>query len=252
MDRTEKVDLSIGRWIDLSHDFSEETVYWPTADTFVHDTVAFGPTDGGYFYSAFNFTAAEHGGTHLDAPIHFSAGRKSVDEIPVEDLVGPAVTVDVSPNANDNPDYLVSISDFQTWEAIHGEIPDRAMVLLRTGHGPNWPDPVAYLGTDIRGPDAIPHLHFPGLAPEAAQWLVDNRNIRGVGLDTPSIDFGQSRTFEAHQILAGQNILIFENVARLDLLPDVGAWLVAAPMKIKGGSGAPLRLLAFLPQPDTM
>ena len=239
--------LDAGTWLDLTYDFSDEAVYWPTAEPFFLDTVSFGETPAGFFYSAFSFTAAEHGGTHLDAPIHFSAGKRSVNEIPVSDLVGPAVVIDVSESAAGNQDYLVSVDDLTSWESSHGMIPDGAMVLLKTGHGANWPDPVTYLGTDMRGPDAVPLLHFPGLDPAAAQWLVDNRAIRGIGLDTPSIDFGQSSTFDSHQILAGQNILIFENVANLDAMPTVGSWVVAAPMKIRGGSGGPLRLLAFVP-----
>ena len=241
-------DFARGTWHDLSYDLSAETVYWPTAEPFSLDTVAYGETPGGFFYSAFSFRAAEHGGTHLDAPIHFSAGKHTVDQIPVNDLVGPAVILDVSANVGGDKDYLVSVADIQDWEMDHGLIPDHAMVLLRTGHGSNWPDPASYLGTEIRGPEAVPLLHFPGLDPVAAQWLVDNRSIRAIGLDTPSIDYGQSQTFDAHQILAGQNILIFENVARLDDVPATGAWLIAAPMKIRGGSGGPVRLLAFVPE----
>jgi len=243
-------DFATGTWHDLSYDLSSETVYWPTAEPFRLDTVAYGETEGGFFYSAFSFRAAEHGGTHLDAPIHFSAGRRSVDEIPLEDLIGPAVVIDVSANTEGDTDYLVSVSDIQEWEAVYGVIPPGAMVLLNTGHGSNWPDPLSYLGTELRGPDAVPLLHFPGLDPATAQWLVDNRSIRGVGLDTPSIDYGQSQTFESHRILAGRNILIFENVAHLDAIPPTGALLIAAPMKIRGGSGAPVRLLAFVPQSD--
>ena len=155
--------------------------------------------------------------------------------------------VDVTENSTGDIDYLVSVSDFESWESLHGPIPSGAMVLLNTGHGSNWPDPLAYLGTDLRGPDAVPLLHFPGLDSTAARWLVDNRSIRGIGLDTPSIDYGQSATFDSHQILAGQNVLIFENVANVETIPSTGAFVIAAPMKIKGGSGGPLRLLAFIP-----
>lgn len=243
------VDFEAGTWHDLSYDLSTETLYWPTAQPFRLDTVAYGETPAGFFYSAFVFQASEHGGTHLDAPLHFGAGRRSVDQIPLDDLVGPAVVINISARAAADHDYLVSVSDIKEWESVHGTVPTGAMVLLFTGHGSNWPDPISYLGTDMRGPDAVPLLHFPGLDPIAAQWLVDNRSIRGIGLDTPSIDYGQSQMFQSHRILAGQDILIFENVARLDHMPATGAFLIAAPMKIKGGSGAPLRLLAFVPDP---
>lgn len=241
------LDLTSGTWIDLSYDLSSETVYWPTADPFVLDTVAYGDSPGGFFYSAYSFKAAEHGGTHLDAPIHFSAGKQSVDEIPLENLIGPAVVMDLTAVRAGDRDYLITVSDIERWENVHGPIPAGAMVLLNTGHGSNWPDPETYLGTASRGPEAVPLLHFPGLHPTAARWLVGNRSVKAIGLDTPSIDYGQSESFEAHQVLSGENILIFENVANLGDVPATGAWLIAAPMKIRGGSGGPLRLFAFVP-----
>jgi kynurenine formamidase len=162
-------------------------------------------------------------------------------------LTGPAIRIDVSASALQDRDYLVSTADLHAWEAEHGLIPENGMVLLQTGYGRYWPDAEAYMGTAARGTDALPDLHFPGLGPEAAAWLATTRSIRGVGIDTPSIDYGQSTTFEAHQHLAGSNILIFENVANIESVPITGAWLVAAPMKIHGGSGGPARLLAFVP-----
>ncbi len=232
--------------MDLTHPLNEQSVFWPTATPFELDTVAFGPTEGGYFYSAFNFTAAEHGGTHLDAPIHFAEGKPSTDEIPLWRLIGPAVVIDVTAAAN--PDYQVSVTDFETWEAQHGPIPDRSIVMLRTGWGARYEDPVAYLGTDQTGPEAVPLLHFPGLHPDAARWLVNERDIAAIGIDTPSIDFGQSSRFESHQILYDAEVPGFENVAHLEALPEFGAFVVALPTKIEGGSGAPLRIVAFIPE----
>lgn len=240
-------DLLDGSWIDLSYAYSDETLYWPTAEKFAQDTVAYGPTPAGFFYSAFNFRSAEHGGTHLDSPIHFSAGKHTVDQIPVSNLVGPAVRVDISSNALNDRDYLVSLADLQSWEATNGPLPAGGMVLLQTGYGQFWPDAEAYMGTAMRGAEALTDLHFPGLDPEAAAWLVAERSVKGVGIDTPSIDYGQSTTYDSHQHLAGANVLVFENVANIDSVPTTGAWLVAAPMKIGGGSGAPVRLLAFVP-----
>lgn len=239
-------DGSAGRWVDLTHTFSESTVYWPT-DTigFVHEELAYGPTDAGYFYSAYRFQSAEHGGTHLDAPIHFAEGRRTADEIPLSDLIGPAAVVDVSDRAH--PDYLVSVTDLEGWEAEHGRIPDGAIVLLRTGWGVHWGDRGAYLGTELTGPEAVPELHFPGLDPEAARWLVENREIVALGLDTPSLDYGQSSDFATHVILNSENIAGLENVAKLGEVPPTGAFVVALPMKIEGGSGGPLRIVAFVP-----
>ena len=236
-----------GKWIDLSHDFSEETIYWPTADGFKLETVFEGYTDKGYFYHANNYTAAQHGGTHIDAPIHFAEGKQTVDEIPLEKLIGPAVVIDVSKKASADPDYLIGVKDFTDWEKKYGELPKGSIVLLNTGYAKYWPDRVKYMGTDKRGPDAVKDLRFPGLDPKAAKWLVDNRSINAIGLDTASIDYGQSELFESHRILFAENIPAFENVSNLDKLPPVGAFVVALPMKIKGGSGGPLRIIANVP-----
>lgn len=235
-----------GRWVDLSYSFSEETIYWPTAEPFVLEQVFYGVADSGFFYAANNFSAAEHGGTHLDAPIHFAEGRHTTDEIPLEQLIGPAVVIDVSGNIT--PDYQIGIADIGSWEASNGGIPDGAILLFRTGWGERWPDRLEYLGTEERGPDAVADLHFPGIAPATAQWLVDERDIDAIGIDTPSIDYGQSTRFESHQILYGADIPGFENVANLDWLPETGSFVIALPMKIAGGSGAPLRIVAFIPE----
>lgn len=120
-------------------------------------------------------------------------------------------------------------------------------MLFRTGWGSRWPDRARYLGTTATGAAAVPQLHFPGIDSSAARWLVANRTIHAVGIDTPSIDRGQSKTFITHQILYGADIPGFENLANLDQLPDVGAYVIALPMKIEGGSGGPLRIVAVIP-----
>ncbi len=239
--------LPPGRWVDLSHDFSTETIYWPTADGFSLSVDFKGVTEKGYFYTSNSFRTAEHGGTHIDAPIHFAKDRITVDQIPLEQLIGQVALIDVSEKALKNPDYRVSIEDFTAWEAANGEILKDTIILINTGYHRFWPDRKKYIGTDKRGPEAIPDLHFPGLHPEAARWLVQNRQIAAIGLDTPSIDYGQSELFESHQILFAKNIPAFENVANLDQLPPTGALVIALPMKIKGGSGGPLRIVAFIP-----
>jgi len=235
-----------GAWIDLTHSFGRDTLYWPT-DTqgFRLDELAYGRTPGGWFYAAYAFAGAEHGGTHIDAPIHFAEGHSTTDRIPLAKLVGPAAVVDVSARAH--PDYRVSVADLVAWESAHGRIPDGAILLLRTGWGPRWPDRLAYLGTEAIGPDAVAQLHFPGLDPRAARWLVEERSVDAVGIDTPSIDYGQSRDFRSHVILYSAEVPGFENVANLERLPASGAYVVALPMKIEGGSGGPLRIVAFVP-----
>jgi len=236
-----------GTLLDLTYSFDENTVFWPTAPGFELTTEFEGRTPDGYYYSAYAFSTSEHGGTHLDAPIHFAEGTLANDQIPLEHLIGPAILIDVEAAAAENRDYLISITDFETWEATHGRIPDGAIVLVRTGFGGFWPDRARYLGTDARGPEAVPDLHFPGLDPDAATWLVNERSIHAFGLDTASIDYGQSTLFESHEILYTANIPGFENVANLDQLPPGGFSIIALPMKIKGGSGGPLRIVAVLP-----
>jgi kynurenine formamidase len=239
-----------GTWIDLTHAFSDSTIYWPT-DTigFLHEELAFGPTPGGYFYSSYRYSAAEHGGTHLDAPSHFAADGQTSDAIPLSRLIGPAAVVDVSARAT--ADYQVSVEDLTGWESQHGEIAPGSILLVHTGWGNRYTDRSAYLGTAVTGPAAVAELHFPGLSPEAAQWLVENRSIAAFGLDTPSVDYGQSKEFRTHVILYGKNIPGFENVAALDQLPSVGSYVVALPMKIARGSGGPLRIVAFVPSADS-
>jgi kynurenine formamidase len=238
--------FSSGKWIDLSYDFSDKTIYWPTAETFRFDTAFEGITPGGFYYSAFNFCAAEHGGTHLDAPLHFAAGKWSTDQIPLENLTGDAVVVDVSKKAITNPDYQVTATDIQEWEKINGIIADNSIVLFRTGYGSFYPDAKKYLGTDERGAEAVAKLHFPGIHPGAAEWLTRNRKIKALGIDVASIDYGQSKDFKTHQVFYSANIPGFENVANMDKLPAKGVYVIALPMKIKGGSGAPLRIIAWL------
>jgi kynurenine formamidase len=232
--------------VDLSYPFDSETVYWPTAEPFHLEKDFEGVTEKGFYYSAYKYSAAEHGGTHLDAPVHFSQGRHTVDQIPLEQLIGSGIVVDVTKQCENNSDYQVTTKDFLAWEKKNGKIAASSILLLRTGFGRFYPDRKKYLGTDERGPEAVARLHFPGLHPEAARWLTTNRSIKAIGLDTASIDYGQSTLFESHRILFDKNIPAFENVANLDRLPPKGFSVIALPMKIKGGSGGPLRIVAIL------
>jgi kynurenine formamidase len=244
--RAPGTDLPGGRIVDLTHPFDATTVYWPTEEGFVHELGFAGRTELGYWYEAHRFRAAEHGGTHVDAPVHFGEGRRSVDAIPVAQLLGPAVVVDASAACARDRDHRIGVEELAAFEAEHGRIPEGAIVLLRTGFGRFWPDRAAYLGTEERGPGAVAKLRFPGLDPDAARWLADERRIAAVGIDTASIDFGASRTFDAHRTLAERDIPAFENVAHLDALPSTGAFAIALPMKIRQGSGAPLRIVAIV------
>ena len=234
--------------MDLSHAYDSTTLFWPTAaQGWVLNKEADGETAGGYYYSANNFATAEHGGTHIDAPVHFARGKQSVDQIPLESLIAPVVVIDVTQPSAQSADYQVTADDLQRFEQQHGAIPSGTIVLLKTGFASRWPDAARYLGTAERGEAAVAKLHFPGLHPAAAEWLASNRKVKAVGIDTASIDYGQSRLFETHRTLMGRDIPALENLASLDRLPPTGAFLIALPMKIGGGSGAPLRAVAVLP-----
>ncbi len=218
-----------GTWIDLSHTFDSSTIYWPTARPFRLEVVSAQRTPAGYYYAANNFSAAEHGGT-------------------VTQLIGPAIVVDLRPDVErGGPDYRVPVAALEAWERVHGAVPEGAIVLFLTGWGSRWPDRARYLGTTKTGAAAVPELHFPGIAPETARWLVARR-VHAVGLDTPSLDYGQSTTFDVHQILFAADIPGLENVANLDRLPASGSFVVALPMKIGSGSGGPLRIVAWIPK----
>ncbi|WP_236644668.1 cyclase family protein [Sorangium cellulosum] len=234
------------RFVDLTYPFDDRTIYWPTAATgFVLNRVRHGLTEGGYFYASNDFCAPEHGGTHFDAPIHFAEGKSTADAVPISRLVAPAAVVDVSAAAAKDADYRVTSADIEAFEREHGAIAPGSVVLIRTGWGSRWPDRKRYLGDDTRG-DAS-NLHFPGIGEDAARALVA-RKVASVGIDTASIDHGPSKDFIAHRVLLGADVPAFENVASLEALPARGALVVALPMKIRGGSGGPLRIIALLPR----
>ncbi len=243
--RRSAVSLS-GTIVDLSYAFDSDTVYWPTAEAFQLEKDFEGVTEKGFYYSAYKYSAAEHGGTHLDAPVHFAKGHLTVDGIPLAQLIGAGIVVDVTRQCETNPDYRVTTDDILGWEKKNGRMPNGVILLLRTGFGRFYPDRRRYLGTEERGAGAVAKLHFPGLHPDAARWLTANRSIKAIGLDTASIDYGQSTLFESHRILFEKNIPAFENVANLHQLPARRFSIIALPMKIKGGSGGPLRIVAIV------
>ncbi len=233
--------------VDLTQTFDKDTLVWPTSVRFRLDRVFDGTTPGGWHYAANDIHTSEHGGTHLDAPLHFTAGRHSTDAVPLGRLVGPVVVVDVTAQADADADYQITAEDLRAWEAQHGAIPRDTRVLLRTGWSARWPNAERYLGTALQGEAGVAQLHFPGLHPDAATFLTRERRVAAVGIDTASLDHGQSRTFEAHRILGAANVPGFENLTNLERLPARGAVLVALPMKIGGGSGGPLRAVALVP-----
>ncbi|HEX7151785.1 MAG TPA: cyclase family protein [Thermoanaerobaculia bacterium] len=243
---TTSAPLAGHRVVDLTHAFDEKTLYWPNSPSgFELKTLSHGKTPGGWFYASNSFCSPEHGGTHLDAPVHFFEGGRTTEQIPVEQLIAEAVVIDVSAKAAADADYRLTAEDVVAWEAAHGTIPRGAIVVLRTGWSKRYPDRKAYFGDDT--PGATDRLHFPSYGADAARLLVDQRRVGALGVDTPSIDYGQSRDFIVHQIAAAQNVAGLENLTNLDALPLRGATVIALPMKIAGGSGGPVRVVAILP-----
>jgi kynurenine formamidase len=239
------LDLATARLVDLTHPFDRETLYWPTSPTaFALEKLSAGRTPGGWYYAANSFCAPEHGGTHLDAPRHFDEQGWTADRIPLDRLIAPAVVLDVRRQAAADPDYRLTAGDVAAWEAAHGRIPSGSAVLLRTGWSARWPDRSRYLGSDVPG-DAS-NLHFPSFGEASVKILLD-RGVVALGVDTASIDFGPSKDFPVHRMVGAANLPAFENVAGLDELPETGAWVLALPMKIAGGSGGPLRIVAAVP-----
>lgn len=245
--RDQALDISKHRMVDLSHAYGPSTVYWPTSPTkFKLESLAQGKTDGGYFYAANTLCTPEHGGTHLDAPFHFSESGRTTEQIPLEQLIAPAVVIDVTARASTDPDYRLTPEDVIRFEKSNGTIAPGTIVLLRTGWSRHWPNVKAYLGDDTPG-DAS-RLSFPSYGGDAAKLLVEERRVAALGIDTASIDYGKSKDFEVHRIAAARNVPGLENLTNLDRLPLRGATVIALPMKIEKGSGGPLRAVALVPR----
>jgi kynurenine formamidase len=243
----QSIDLSRHRIVDLTHAFNARTLYWPTSPSvFQLQQIAYGATAGGFFYSAYAFSAPEHGGTHLDAPIHFSSTGNTTDKVPLAQLIAPAIVIDISAQAASSADYRLTEADVLEFERTHGRIAAGTMVLLYTGWGKRWPDARAYFGDDTKGSAA--KLHFPSYGADAARLLVQQRQVGALGADVASLDHGPSTDFIVHRIAMGANVPGLENLTNLDQLPRTGAIVIALPMKIEGGSGGPLRAVALVPR----
>lgn len=237
-----------GNILDMTYVYDEDTIYWPNASPFKLTPEFQGMTQLGYWYASNFYAASEHGGTHVDAPIHFAKNGRTIDQIPLAEWIGPAVKIDATRQCAHDRDYLLSVDDIKNWEKKYGRIPAGAWVIMYTGIGTQfYPDPKRVLGTDKKGLSAIPELSFPAFSRESAEFLTKERDIRGIAIDTPSIDYGKSKDFLVHRIICGAGKLGLENIASLDKLPAKGATLYVIPMLIKGGSGAPARVFAILP-----
>jgi len=229
----------------MTYALDDAAIFWPTAKPFSLTKVGWGVAENGRWYASNEFTASEHGGTHADAPIHFASGGRTIGQIPLQEWIGPAVKVDVTAKCDKDRDYLLSVDDLKTWEKDNGRIPDSAWIIMYTGIGTRYyPDKKMVLGTEKTGQEAIAELSFPGFSADSVEFLLKERNIRGIAIDTPSIDRGKSADFRVHQILCGADKLALENIANLDRLPAKGATLYVIPMLIREGTGAPARVFA--------
>lgn len=227
--------------LDLTHAVSARSPFWPgpSASPFTHDTLV-AHDDGAPRMAAYR--VPEHFGTHFDAPVHGAMGLASVDEVAVRELLGPVVVVDVAAQAAADPDYAVSTDDIRSWEARHGPVPPGSIVLMRSGWASRWGLGDAYYNQDADG-----RLHFPGFSEEAARYLVEERDIAGIGVDTGSVDPGVADGFPAHAVVNGSGRYHLENLASLEAIPEAGASLIVAPIKIEGGSGGQVRVFAVVP-----
>lgn len=228
------------RVVDMTYAINGKLPAWPGDDRTFEAKVVATPEKDGYF--ARSFWTLEHYGTHMDAPAHFPPGTEYLNQIPVEHLFAPAVVIDVREEVGKDPDYRLRVMRVEKWEALHGRIPTGAVVLLRTGWAARWPDQARYRNLDAAGV-----MHFPGFSVEAARLLVE-RGAVGLGIDTLSIDYGPSKDFEVHRVTLPAGLYQLENLANLDQLPEAGAFLISAPIKLEGGSGGPVRVFALLPQ----
>lgn len=230
--------------LDLTHALNDKSPFWPGEDyqPFQLRTIATLDKNG---VSSKAFAMPEHFGTHLDAPNHFEQGQPGVDEIPTSDLFAPGIVIDISLQAEMDPDYLLTVADVTTWEKSHGRIPDRAIVMLNTGWGRHWNNSMRY-----RNQDALGKMHFPGYSAAAARWLIKERSVRGIGIDTLSIDHGPSKDFVVHHIINGAGRYALENIANVGKLPARNFFLIVAPIKISTGTGGPTRLFAIVPKPN--
>jgi kynurenine formamidase len=236
-----------GALLDMTYPFDNASIYWPTATPFRLTQVSWGVTPGGWWYASNDFSASEHGGTHADAPIHFARGGRTMEQVPLAEWIGPAVKVDVTAKCRSNRDYLLTKDDVLGWETKHGRIPPHAWVIMQTGIDAAYPGRKDVLGTEKTGAQALPELSFPGFSDDVVSFLLAERSITGIAIDTPSIDYGKSTDFKVHRVLCGAGKLALENLANVEKLPASGATLYVIPMLIRGGSGAPARVFAILP-----
>jgi len=231
--------------VDLTYALSEDSLYWPNGSPFEYERQLWGAGEDGKWYAMGYFSTPEHLGTHLDAPIHFAESGWTNAEIPVRRFFAPAVVIDISERAASDADTTLQPADIDGWIEQHGDLPDGAIILVRTGWSAKWPDWSGYYGS--ADPFDTTTMHFPGVSSAGAERAIATGAV-GVGIDTASIDPGNDLAFRAHRVLAEAQLFNLENLMNLHRLPEAGAYVIALPAKIEGGSGAPARVIALVPR----
>ena len=231
------------RVVDLSRGIHPAMAIWPGDPPVQFETTAQLEQQG---CNLRRFSMGEHTGTHLSAPSSFYADGPTIDTYLPESLVAPAVVIDLRQKALEHPDYALSRRDLLEWEGRHGRVPGGSVVLARTGWGEKWDDPAEYLG-EYQGKEAGPGLHFPGFGIDAARFLLEQREIAGLGIDTHGVDSGQDSSFAVSKLLLEQPRIVLANLTGLDQLPPTGTTLVIGILRLRGGSGSPASVIALIP-----
>ncbi len=224
-------------FVDLSHPLTPGMPTWPGDPAFVLEKHSTLHKDG---YTMNKVSCSEHCGTHIGAPIHFNPQGTDVAGIPAQDLVLPAVKIDISRRCIANPDYLLTVQDILAWEKQYGPVPPHCVALVCTGWSQYWHNSARYFGF-VKN-----RMHFPGISVEEAQFLAVQRHVAGVGIDTAGIDGGLSQDFAANKALCAANSYHLENLTNLTALPETGATLFIGALPIPGGSGSPCRVVGWM------
>jgi kynurenine formamidase len=244
------VTFAPAKLIDLTYTFDASTIHWPGEPPFTHRFDHYGLDASGQFYAVGSYAASEHLGTHADAPIHFNRDGRTLEQLPLSELIGPAAVIDFVASADTNPDALLDLGEIKRWEAAHGLLPAGAIVVARSGWGRFWPNRQKYLGlVQPEGSEASDgaRMHFPGFALEAVDFLLEQRDVAAIAIDTASLDCGLATDYPVHRRWLGADKPGFENLANTNLLPETGATIFCIPMKIGEGTGGPARIFALLP-----
>jgi kynurenine formamidase len=231
--------ISFSRVVDLNWPVHAGIPQWPGDPGVEFETVAEIKKDG-YFLR--RFSMGEHSGTHLSAPSGFQTGASGHESFSPQDLVRPAIVIDIAKQAETDRDYALTMNDVLDWESDHGPVPQGCVTLLRTGWQSRWGSPLDYLGGTSAG-----ELHFPGFGLEAAEMLIKGRGIAGLGADTAGVEPGVDTAFSVSRSALEKRLIMLENLTNLDQLPPTGALLVVGLLRLEGGSGGPASVTALVP-----